>query len=138
MNMPPPLDQLRDLKPEPPDPDEITRLVAVAEAWLVDSARIELSAETRFVLGYGAAHALCVAALRHMGFRTDKRYLVFQLLPTTLGLGPEVWRVLDKAHEKRNLLEYEGMTDIEPQLLTDTLRAAAAVLDAWREKNPTR
>lgn len=85
------------------------------------------------MLAYGAAHAVCVAALRRLGYRTEKRYLVFQLLPTTLGLGPEVWRVLDRAHEKRNLLEYEGMTDIEPQLLIDILQAAAAVLSAWQD-----
>ena len=90
------------------------------------------------MLAYGAAHAVCVAALRRLGYRTEKRYLVFQLLPTTLGLGPEVWRVLDKAHEKRNLLEYEGMTDIEPQLLTDTLQAAAAVLSAWQDATALR
>lgn len=131
--MSPPLEQLRDLKPEPPDPQEIRRLVGVAETWLGDSSRTDLSSETRFVLAYGAAHAICVAALRRLGYRTSKRYLVFQLLPATLGLGPEVWRVLDKAHEKRNLLEYEGMADIEPQLLVDTLRAAAAVLAAWQE-----
>jgi hypothetical protein len=105
----------------------------VAEAWLADSSRTELSSETRFVLAYGAAHAICVAALRRLGYRTEKRYLVFQLLPTTLGLGPEVWRLLDKAHEKRNLLEYEGMADIEPQLLVDTLHAAVAVLAAWQD-----
>lgn len=131
--MTPPLDQLRDLKSEPPDPQEILRLVAVAEAWLCDSSRTGLSPETQFVLAYGAAHAVCVAALRRLGYRTEKRYLVFQLLPETLGLGPDVWRVLDKAHEKRNLLEYEGLTDIEPQLLNDTLIAATAVLTAWRE-----
>lgn len=90
------------------------------------------------MLAYGAAHAVCVAALRRLGYRTERRYLVFQLLPTTLGLGPEVWRVLDKAHEKRNLLEYEGMTDIEPQLLTDTLQAAAAVLSAWQDATALR
>ncbi len=123
--MTPPLDQLRDLKAEPPDPQEIQRLVAVAETWLYDSSKTDLSPETRFVLAYGAAHAVCVAALRRLGYRTEKRYHVFQLLPTTLGIGPDVWRVLDKAHEKRNLLEYEGMTDIEPQLLDDTLVATA-------------
>lgn len=90
------------------------------------------------MLAYGAAHAVCVAALRRLGYRTEKRYLVFQLLPATLGLGPEVWRVLDKAHEKRNLLEYEGMTDIEPQLLIDTLQAAAAVLSAWQAATALR
>lgn len=132
--MPPPLDQLRDLKREPPDPLEIERLIAVAAAWLEDAARPQLSREAQFILAYGAAHAVSTAALRKLGYRTEKRFLVFQLLQATLDLGPEVWRVLDKAHEKRNLLEYEGMADIEPQLLKDTLAAAAIVLDAWRKR----
>lgn len=135
--MSPPLDQLRDLKAEPPDPLEIQRLIAVAETWLADCTHANLSTETRFVLAYGAAHAICVAALRRLGYRTDKRYLVFQLMPTTLGLGADVWRVLDKAHERRNLLEYEGMSDIEPQLLKDTLTATHAALATWKQVTAT-
>jgi hypothetical protein len=41
------------------------------------------------------------------------RYIVFQVLPHTLGLGPEVWRVLAKCHEIRNLGEYEGDLNID-------------------------
>jgi hypothetical protein len=48
------------------------------------------SLESRFDLAYGAAHALCLAALRHHGYRASKRYIVFQILPDTLGLVPEV------------------------------------------------
>jgi len=33
----------------------------------------------------------------------------FQVLPDTLGLGPEVWRVLSKCHDMRNRTEYEGI-----------------------------
>lgn len=33
-----------------------------------------------FDLAYSAAHALCLAALRHHGFRPSKRYIVFQVL----------------------------------------------------------
>lgn len=58
-------------------------------------------------------------------------------MPTTLGLGADVWRVLDKAHERRNLLEYEGMTDIEPQLLKDTLTATHAALATWKQITAT-
>jgi len=42
---------------------------------------------------------LCLAALRRLGYRAENRYIVFQVLPHTLGLGPEVWRVLAKCHE---------------------------------------
>lgn len=131
--MTPPLENLRDLRPEPPDADELMRLVEVARTRLRDAGQPGLSIETRFSLAYGSAHAASVAALRRLGYRTSKRYLVFQLLPQTLGLDASVWRVLDRAHEKRNLLEYEGMTDIEPQLVADTLVAASQVLAAWTD-----
>ena len=48
----------------------------------------------------------------------------------TLGLGPEVWRVLDKCHNTRNLGEYEGLLDIDDRLVTDLIRATEAVCKA--------
>jgi hypothetical protein len=35
--------------------------------------------------------------------------------------GPEVWRVLDKCHNARNLGEYEGMLDVDDRLVTDLM-----------------
>jgi hypothetical protein len=40
-------------------------------------------------------------------------------LPHTLGLGPEIWRVLDKCHNQRNLAEYEGMLDVDEALFAE-------------------
>lgn len=77
-----------------------------------------------------AAHALCLAALRRAGYRSSNRYIVFQVLPHTLGLGPEVWRVLDKCHNSRNLGEYEGMLDVDERLVTDLITATQLVEDA--------
>ena len=68
-------------------------------ARLKDAENEANSLDSRFDLAYSAAHALCLAALRHHGFRASKRYIVFQVLPDTLGLGPEVWRVLAKCHD---------------------------------------
>ena len=48
---------------------------------------------------------------------------MFQVLPHTLGLGPEVWRVLAKAHEVRNVSEYEGESRVEARLVADVLDA---------------
>ena len=98
----------KPLKAEPPDEAEIAGLVRSAQGRLKDAARPELSLDSRFDLAYGAAHALCLAALRRRGYRATQRYIVFQVLPHTLGLGPEVWRVLSRCHELRNLAEYEG------------------------------
>jgi hypothetical protein len=48
-------------------------------------------------------------------------------LPHTLGLGPEVWRVLSKCHEVRNLGEYEGDLNVDDRLVTDLITACQAV-----------
>lgn len=65
-----------------------------------------------------------------MGCRAGNRYIVFQVQPHTLGLGPEVWRVLDKCHNTRNPGEYEGLLDVDERPLTDLIAAAQAVADA--------
>ena len=85
------------------------------------------SLESRFDLAYNAAHALCLAALRWHGFRPANRYIVFQVLPHTLDLGPEVWRVLDKCHSVRNLGEYEGDLNIDDRLVVDLIAACRRV-----------
>lgn len=77
-----------------------------------------------------AAHAVCLAALRAKGFRASNRYVVFQVLPHTLGLGPEVWRVLDLCHNKRNLGEYEGLLEVDERLVSDLIAAAQRVAGA--------
>ncbi|KFL37251.1 hypothetical protein [Arenimonas donghaensis] len=71
----------------------------------------------------------CLAALRRHGYRARHRYIVFQVLPHTLQLGPEVWRVLDHAHGKRNLAEYEGHVEVEERLVIDTVAACQRVAD---------
>jgi hypothetical protein len=47
----------------------------------------------------------------------------FQVLPDTLGLGPEVWRVLSKCHDMRNRTEYEGVLDVDDTLVSDLIAA---------------
>lgn len=98
--MPSPLENLcgpgKQLKAEPSDEREFSGLLRSGLARLKDAENTELSIEGRFDLAYNAAHALCLAALRRQGYRPDNRYIVFQVLPHTLGLGPEVWRVLSK------------------------------------------
>ena len=98
-------------------------------ARLTDSAKASNSLESRFDLAYNAAHALCLAALRWHGFRPANRYIVFQVLPHTLGLGPEVWRVLDKCHSVRNLGEYEGDLNIDDRLVVDLIAACRSVAE---------
>lgn len=110
------------LKAEPPEQSELAGLVRSGTARLTDAARPDLSPESRFDLAYNAAHAFSLAALRWHGYRSDNRYLVFQSLAHTLKLPAAQWRVLDDAHRKRNLAEYEGDIDIDQALLDALLR----------------
>ncbi len=120
----------KPLRQEPPDEQEIEGLLRTGRARLKDASKSSLAIESRFDLAYNAAHALCLAALRRKGYRSSHRYIVFQALPHTLGLGPEVWRVLDKCHNTRNLGEYEGLLDVDERLVIDLIKAAQAVADA--------
>jgi hypothetical protein len=97
---------------------------------LGDARRLDLNLESRFDLAYNAAHSLALAALRRMGYRSTTRYLVFQVLPHTLGLAATVWRVLARGHEQRNLTEYGGAFGIDERLVEDIILACEKVLAA--------
>jgi len=123
----------KSLRKEPPDAKEFAGLARSGLARLADAANTTNSLEGRFDLAYNAAHALCLAALRWHGYRPTNRYIVFQVMPHTLGLGPEVWRVLAKCHDIRNLGEYEGDLNVDERLVADLIaacRAVATKLDA--------
>jgi hypothetical protein len=126
----------KPLRPEPPDAKEFEGLQAMGLAKLTDAQRKGLSLASRFDLAYNAAHALCLAALRWHGYRSGNRYIVFQLLPQTLGLGPEVWRVLAKCHEVRNVGEYEGMLDVTDALVRDLVGACDKVAGKLKAMGP--
>jgi hypothetical protein len=126
----------KPLHAEPPDAGEIAGLKRSGMARLTDAGNFALALESRFDLGYNAAHALCLAALRWHGYRSGNRYIVFQLLPLTLGLGPEIWRVLAKCHEVRNKGEYEGNLNINERLVTDLLVACRAVAEELERLGP--
>jgi hypothetical protein len=117
----------RPLTAEPPDAKEFAGLKSSGTVRLRDARTAGLSLESRFDLAYSAAHALCLAALRYRGYRPQHRYIVFQVLPHTLGLGIEVWRLLAKCHELRNLGEYEGDLNINERLVADLITASEAV-----------
>src|SRR5438876_2387792 len=105
----------------------LTRLADASKKrtlWRVDST------------AYNAAHSLRLAALRHAGFRPTNRYIVFQVLPHTLGVGPEVWRVLAKCHDVRNRAEYEGDLDVDERLLADLIAACKTVAAALDKLPP--
>ncbi len=117
------------LKSEAPARDEIAGLISSGLAKLTDAKNDTLSMESRFDLAYNAAHALSLAALRHTGYRSESRYMVFQCLNHTLALPHEQCRVLDKAHNKRNMAEYEGVIDIDEALVEALIRATDEVAE---------
>lgn len=117
----------RGLKKEPPAAKEFAGLVKSGQLRLKDAQNATLSTESRFDLSYNAAHALALAALRWHGYRSESRYLVFQCLQHTLDLPNEQWRVLDQAHRKRNLAEYEGHLDIDETLTEAVIRIALEI-----------
>ena len=85
----------------------------MAQTRLADARLAGVSPEGRFISAYNAAHAASLAALRWHGFRSENRYIVFQCLAHTLDWPATRWRVLDAAHHKRNLAEYEGFLEVE-------------------------
>src|SRR5712691_1301603 len=126
------------LKREPPSATEFQGLVHSGEARLADAANAALAPESRFDLAYNAAHALALAALRRLGYRSENRYLVFQTLPHTLGLPAPNWRVLAKCHDWRNRSEYEGVFEVDGRLLSELITAARALLKAVQTLEPPK
>jgi hypothetical protein len=124
------LARIGKLKREASSADEIGGLLRSAQDRLKDAARTDLSFSSRFDLAYNAAHALALLALRRAGYRSDNRYLVFQALPHTAGMSTEKWRILAKAHERRNLAEYEGHLEQDERLLAEIITIATELCES--------
>ena len=105
--------RIGQLKAEPPNAQESARMLAMARTRLADARLPNLSLEGRFTSAYNAAHSAALAALRWHGYRSENRYTVFQCLAHTVNWPPARWRVLDTAHQRRNLNEYEGYLEID-------------------------
>jgi hypothetical protein len=124
-------------KSEPGDQKEFDGLLASGRKRLNDAKKRGLSPESQFDLAYNAAHAFSLAAMRWRGYRpANKRYVVFQALAHTLGIGPEVWSILDKCHGLRNTFEYDGSFNVSNRLLSDLLSAAETVKEHVEKLGP--
>ena len=115
------------LKVEDSSEAEVTGLIQSGVARLEDARNTALNIESRFDLAYNAAHALSLAALRRIGYRSQSRYIVFQCLQYTLDLPNEQWRVLDQAHRKRNIAEYDWDMDVDEALVDAIIRVTEEV-----------
>jgi hypothetical protein len=128
--------RIRQLKAEVAAQSEIDGLIRSGTARLEDAKKTVLSLDSRFDLAYNAAHAFSLAALRWHGYRSEHRFTVFQCLEHTVKFPPEQWRVLDNAHRKRNVAEYEGHLDIDKALVDALIRAAQEVATRVKELGP--
>lgn len=124
------------LKKEPADRREYDGLMKSARARLIDARNDSLSLESRFDLAYNAAHALALAALRRCGYRADGRFIIFQCLQHTLGLSPEVWKILSHCHNLRNRGEYEGFFDLSDRLVTGLVETTGILLEKLEGMDP--
>lgn len=116
------------LKAEPPDRKEIEGLMRSAMVRLKDAQVPSLSFASRFDLAYNTAHGIALTALRLCGYRSDKRYLVFQCLVHTADIGKVQVRLFALCHERRNLAEYEGYMDEDEALLGQLLESTVQLL----------
>jgi hypothetical protein len=130
--------RIGQLKAEAAAQVEIDGLMRSGAARIKDAENEQLSIESRFDLAYNAAHAFSLAALRFHGYRSENRFLVFQSLQHTVRIAPARWRVLDQAHKKRNLVEYEGSADVDVGLLQAVIRIAREVETAVLALGPLR
>ena len=111
--------RIGQLKAEPRNEAEVKRMLAMARTHLDDAQVASVSREGRFISAYSAAHAAALAALRWHGYRSENRYMVFQCLTHTLNWPAPRWRVLDAAHQKRNVAEYEGFLEVEESAIAE-------------------
>lgn len=114
--------RIEKLKLEPARRAEYDGMVRSARTHLTDAQNESIDTDSQFDLAYGAAHRLASAALRHQGYRSEDRITVFQTLVHTLGTDKADIQIFLRAHNERNLAEYEGRVEIDERLLTDLIR----------------
>src|SRR3984893_1387845 len=114
--------RIKRLKLEPGSRAEFDGMVRSARTHLADAQNESIDTDSQFDLAYGAAHRLALAALRQQGYRSEDRITVFQTLVHTIGTDKADLQVFLKAHNERNLAEYEGRLEIDEKLLANLIR----------------
>ena len=120
--------KIHQLNQEPPDKKELEGLLMAAKERLTDSQNKDLSFSSRFDLAYSAAHGFSLGALRAKGYRSDKRYLVFQCLNYTSAIDKVQQRIFSICHERRNLAEYEGHYEVDENLLSELIKSTKLLM----------
>lgn len=114
--------RIGQLKVEAASRAEFDGMVSSARIRLKDAQNESLEPDSQFDLAYGAAHRLALATLRQQGYRSENRITVFQTLVHTVGTDRADIQIFLKAHNERNLAEYEGGAEIDQKLLTELIR----------------
>lgn len=128
--------KIRRRKLEPASRSEFGGMVSSARARLKDAENESIDSDSQFDLAYGAAHRFALAALRQQGYRSEDRTTVFQTLVHTIGTKSADIQIFLRAHNERNLAEYEGRTDIDSQLLKDLIRCTKTLGSAVAKLTP--
>jgi hypothetical protein len=128
--------RIKRLKLEPGSRVEFDGMVRSARTHLADAQNESIDTDSQFDLAYGAAHRLALAALRQRGYRSEDRITVFQTLVHTVNSDSADIQIFLKAHNERNLAEYEGRTEINAQLLADLIRCTKKLEADVAKLNP--
>jgi hypothetical protein len=129
--------KIGSLQAEAPTRKEFDEMVASARISLADAQNESIETDSQFTLAYAAAHRLALAALRHEGYRpNNRRDVVFQTLTHTLGTNNTDVQTFLKAHNERNLAEYEGRVDVGEKLVADLINATKRLETAVGKLTP--
>jgi hypothetical protein len=130
--------RINKLKLEPARRAEFEGMVRSARARLTDAQNESIGSDSQFDLAYWAAHRLASAALRRQGYRSEDRITVFQTLVHTVGTDRADLQIFLKAHNERNLAEYEGRMEIDEHLLADLIRCTKTLEAAVANLGPPK
>src|SRR5713101_6448289 len=130
--------KIRKLKVEASSRKAFDGMVASARRSLADAQNETIETDSQFDLAYGAAHRLASAALRQQGYRSEDRITVFQTLVHTVGSDRADVQIFLRAHNERNLAEYEGRTEIDERLLADLIRCTKKLETAVAKLAPPK
>lgn len=134
--------KINQLQHHAANPAEVQRLLTAARRNLADSEVKGISDETRFDAAYKAIMQCAMVGLLAHGYRPSTttpghHQTMMQTLDQTLGVGKEVWVVLDSLRKKRNLNDYSGDL-IEPAAVKTCIAQAVSLLaitQAWLLKH---
>ena len=114
-----------------PDAASLDKLLSAVQRNIADAQLPGLSAENRFDAAYKAVMQCALSAMLAKGYRPSTsepghHQTMIQSLPLTLGVGNEVWVLLDAMRRQRNASDYTG-APITPDMVRDCVAQATAL-----------